>query len=97
MKNLKKIIYILTPHERKSAIMLLGMILVMAFLDMLGVASIMPFIAVLANPDIIETNAILNKVFKGTSIIGIETDQQFIFILGIAYVYIWGRGGLEWD
>ena len=21
----------------------------------------------------------------------------FIFILGIAYVYIWGRGGLEWD
>ena len=87
MKNLKKIIYILTPHERKSAIMLLGMILVMAFLDMLGVASIMPFIAVLANPDIIETNAILNKVFKGTSIIGIETDQQFIFILGI-FVFV---------
>ena len=21
----------------------------------------------------------------------------FIFILGVAYVYIWGRGGLEWD
>ena len=21
----------------------------------------------------------------------------FIFILGIAYVYIWGRGGLDWD
>ena len=21
----------------------------------------------------------------------------FIIILGIAYVYIWGRGGLEWD
>jgi len=21
----------------------------------------------------------------------------FIFILGIAYVYVWGRGGLEWD
>jgi NADH:ubiquinone oxidoreductase subunit 3 (subunit A) len=21
----------------------------------------------------------------------------FIFILCIAYVYIWGRGGLEWD
>ncbi len=21
----------------------------------------------------------------------------FILILGIAYVYIWGRGGLEWD
>jgi NADH:ubiquinone oxidoreductase subunit 3 (subunit A) len=21
----------------------------------------------------------------------------FIIILAIAYVYIWGRGGLEWD
>jgi NADH-quinone oxidoreductase subunit A len=21
----------------------------------------------------------------------------FMFILGIAYVYVWGRGGLEWD
>jgi NADH-quinone oxidoreductase subunit A len=21
----------------------------------------------------------------------------FVFILGIAYVYVWGRGGLEWD
>jgi NADH:ubiquinone oxidoreductase subunit 3 (subunit A) len=21
----------------------------------------------------------------------------FIVILGIAYVYMWGRGGLEWD
>jgi len=21
----------------------------------------------------------------------------FIVVLGVAYVYIWGRGGLEWD
>ena len=83
MKILKKILYILTPYERKLALMLLVMILLMAFLDMLGVASIMPFIAVLANPDIIETNEILNKVFKTSSMIGVETEQQFIFILGI--------------
>ena len=83
MKILKKILYILTPYERKLSIMLLVMILVMAFLDMLGVASIMPFITVISNPDIIETNSILNKVFKTTSIIGVETKQQFIFIFGM--------------
>lgn len=83
MKILKKIIYILTPYERKLAIMLLVMILIMAFLDMLGVASIMPFIAVLANPEIIETNVILNKVFKATNMIGVQTEKHFIFILGI--------------
>ncbi len=28
---------------------------------------------------------------------GLVEMVVFIFILGIAYVYIWGRGGLEWD
>jgi len=28
---------------------------------------------------------------------GLIEMMVFIFILGIAYVYIWGRGGLEWD
>ena len=60
------------------------MILLMAFLDMLGVASIMPFITVLANPEIIETNSLLKNVFVASKMFGIETEQQFIFILGIA-------------
>ena len=30
-------------------------------------------------------------------IFGLVEMAVFIFILGIAYVYIWGRGGLEWD
>tara|TARA_B100001123_G_scaffold409857_1_gene504386 strand:+ start:782 stop:1174 length:393 start_codon:yes stop_codon:yes gene_type:complete len=28
---------------------------------------------------------------------GLVEMVVFIFILAIAYVYIWGRGGLEWD
>jgi len=30
-------------------------------------------------------------------IFGLIEMGVFILILGIAYVYIWGRGGLEWD
>ena len=43
------------------------MILLMAFLDMIGVASIMPFIAVLSNPDVVETNSLMNTMFKALS------------------------------
>lgn len=53
---LNKLLALLTPHERKRAGLLLGMILVMALLDMIGVASIMPFMAVVENPDLVETN-----------------------------------------
>ncbi|MDC0992589.1 ABC transporter ATP-binding protein, partial [Candidatus Pelagibacter sp.] len=55
----------------------------MALLDMIGVASIMPFIAVLSNPSLIETNDILNKIFQISGMFGVETNQQFLFALGI--------------
>jgi len=50
---LKKLIDLLSPPERKQAGVLMVMILVMAFLEMLGVASIMPFMAVLTNPEFV--------------------------------------------
>ena len=58
MQILKKILYLLTPKELKQAVLLLVMITIMAIIDMIGVASILPFMAVLASPDIIETNSI---------------------------------------
>ena len=59
------------------------MLLVMAFLDMLGVASIMPFMAVLMNPEIVETNSFLNTLFNFLGIIGIDNNREFLFALGI--------------
>lgn len=83
MQTLRKLLFLLTPEEQKNAGLLLIMILIMAFLDTIGVASILPFMAVLTNPDLIETNSILNKVFQISKIFGIETNQQFLFGLGI--------------
>ena len=83
MKNLKKLLYFLTPHERKRAGLLLIMILIMALLDTIGVASILPLIAVLANPNVIETNIILNKMFQISVVLGVEDSQQFLFVLGL--------------
>lgn len=87
MKTLKRLFNLLTHQERKKTFFLLGMIIVMAFLDMAGVASIMPFMAVLTNPETIETNAILNKAYKISGNYGINTNQQFLFVLGM-FVFI---------
>ena len=83
MKNLKKFSFILSPHERKRATILIAMGIITALIDMAGVASIMPFIAVLTNPDIVQINTILNTAFELTGIFGIETNQEFLFLLGI--------------
>ena len=50
---------------------------------MIGVASILPFMAVLTNLSIVETNFFLNSMFEFSKIIGIENNQQFLFALGI--------------
>jgi ABC-type multidrug transport system fused ATPase/permease subunit len=79
----KKISGLFASGERRRAGQLLGMMLMMALLDMLGVASIMPFMAVLANPELVETNAILNTAFAASSHFGVDTPEQFLFALGI--------------
>ena len=83
MPTLKKILFLLTPHERKRAGLLLIMIIIMALMDMIGVASILPFMAVLTNPGLIETNLILNTMFQTSSIFGVQNNQQFLFALGV--------------
>ena len=80
---MKKLIHLLTPHEQKRAGILLGMILLLGFLEMLGVASILPFMAVLANPQMLETNAYLKTAFAAVGQFGINTTEQFLFLLGI--------------
>ena len=83
MSTLKKFLFLLSSTELKRAGFLMIMITIMALLDVVGVASILPFMAVLTNPSLIQTNMILNKIFLYSNIFGIETNQQFLFFLGI--------------
>ena len=61
------------------------MILVMALLDTVGVASILPFIAVLSNPEIVETNKILYSIYK---LGNYQNDQEFFFVLGLIVFFV---------
>ena len=83
MQTIKKIYSILSPPERRRGALVLLMILIMAFLDMLGVASIMPFMAVVSNPGVVETNSILSRAYQFSKDFGISSIDDFIFILGL--------------
>jgi ABC-type multidrug transport system fused ATPase/permease subunit len=60
---IRKIITLFSPEELRRSFLLLIMVMVMAFIDAIGIASIMPFIAVLGNQDIIQNNQILHWVY----------------------------------
>ncbi len=81
---LKKILSLLTPRERRRAYLLLFMIMVMAFLQMAGVASVVPFVSVLANPEVVQTNVYLAAVYD---YLGFEDAQSFMYFLGLAMLF----------
>ena len=87
MQNFKKLLFLLNPSERKRAGLLFFMIIIMAFLDMVGVASILPFMAILMNPDLVETNVILNTVYRASIIFGVQNYQEFLYAIG-TFVFV---------
>ena len=83
MHYFHKIFKLLKKSERKKFIMLIVLSLVMSLIDMIGIASILPFMAVLGNMDLLETNTFLNLFFQSVEVIGITEEQQFIYFLGL--------------
>lgn len=81
--SVKKTYEILSSQERKGAAYLLVVILITALFDVLGIASILPFIAVLSNPNLISSNEFLINIYQFFSLIGVQNEKQFLFILGI--------------
>ena len=83
MQIFKRTLYLLSPKDLKSVILLLVMLLIVALLEAAGVASILPFMAILVDPEIITNNSTLRVVFEFSSKFGVKNQEQFIFILGI--------------
>ena len=64
LSSLKQLWQILTPLDKRKLLLVLALVMIMALIEAAGVVSIMPFLAVLSNPQIIESNSILKKLFE---------------------------------
>jgi ABC-type multidrug transport system fused ATPase/permease subunit len=81
----RKLFDLLTHRERQRFFLLLLLIIVMAFVDMLGVASILPFLAVVSNPAQIRQNDYLSWFHTW---LGGPDDQTFLVVLGLGVLGI---------
>ena len=79
LESLKALWKILTPLDKRKVIYVLFLVMLMACVESAGVLSIMPFLAVLSNPQIIETTPFLQKIYTG---LAVESTEQFIVYLG---------------
>lgn len=89
----RKIIDLLRPRDKRHAALLLGMTLVVGLIETAGIASIMPFIAVLADPGTVESNPYLSAAYEK---LGFSTSEDFLFFLGFGvFVIVVGGTALK--
>lgn len=78
--TLKQLWQILTPLDKRKLLFVFALVMIMALIEAAGVVSIMPFLAVLSNPKIIESNVLLKTLYDFFSS---NAPQQFIMYLGM--------------
>lgn len=77
----KQMFSLLDKKEKKRAGWIFFLVLIMGFTEVIGIASIMPFLAVIADPGVIERSSKLSYVYHA---LNFESKNQFMTAIGIA-------------
>lgn len=80
-----KLYDILDARERKLTLLVFVLMVIVALFEAVGVASIMPFMAVMANPGIVETNVYLAAIYDR---LGFVSTDAFLFFLGMVFLVL---------
>jgi len=89
MENLKKLLFLCSCTEPKKLILLYFFPIFTSLSEVIGIISVFPFIAILADPTLVEKNIIVNKIYNFVSVLGVETVSQFTFILLILFCFLY--------
>ncbi len=77
--SLKKLYLEFSPQEKRRLLLLLVLIIITALLQVVGIASIFPFIATASDPSVVDKNAYL---FAAKTYLQIKDNRDFIVVLG---------------
>jgi len=82
---IKKILSLLNKKEKRKLFLLSFAIVLMALVEVAGIASIMPFMAVVGNPGVVETNKWINWVYQAG---GFASTDRFLIFLGFFVLFV---------
>ena len=78
--TLAKVWALFAPAEKRKAVVMLLLVILMALAETLGVLSIMPFLSVLARPGIVGEHPVLQAIYQYS---GAADVRGFIVMLGL--------------
>jgi ABC-type multidrug transport system fused ATPase/permease subunit len=77
---IRQLFSLLSPRQVKQFYILQVLVVVMAFTELLGIASIAPFMALVGDMSIIETNSFLAELYR---LSGLTDPLDFVFYAGV--------------
>ncbi|WP_372829043.1 ABC transporter ATP-binding protein [Psychrobacter maritimus] len=80
LKVIKQLFVLLTDKQLKQFYLLQVLVVIMAFTELLGIASIAPFMALVGDISILETNGIFSQLYKMS---GLNNPMDFLFYSGV--------------
>ena len=83
MNYIKKLLKLLSKNEKRKLIFVFIGVLALGILELAGIGSIMPFLSVASNPEMVQTNSYLNWAYE---MFDFKSTDSFLFTLGIASV-----------
>lgn len=83
VSRLKKLVSFLTREEKVAGVKCLILMLFMGVFDVVGVASVMPFMALVSDPQVIQTNEYLSWLYNA---LRFTDEKAFLLFSGLAVV-----------
>ncbi|WP_019583325.1 ABC transporter ATP-binding protein [Thioalkalivibrio sp. ALE16] len=89
LQTLRKLNALLDPRDRGKVGLLVILMIVTAFMQTAGIASVMPFLAVLSDPNMVHDNELLRLAYEW---LGFESTGSFLYFLGVAAFVLFVSG-----
>ena len=86
MIDFKKVMYIFNKKQKITFVCLIFITLIGGFVELLGVAAVMPLVNMVVDESVIYTNEIYHFIYQ---LLGMESSRQFIIVTAIALIFIY--------
>jgi hypothetical protein len=83
MQVIKKVFDLIFLYKRNDFLLLLFLVFLTTIFNLIGVASIFPFISLIINSQLLETNNFFIWIYKLFSFFGVKNSKDIIIFIGI--------------
>ena len=91
-KLIQELFSLLTPLQRRRFFILQVLVVIMAVIEIIGIASILPFMALVGDMSLITQQIYLAEIYQMS---GVNSESEFIFLLGAVVLIMLFISALE--